>query len=228
MVAIVYWILITLALTTGTMVLSKRYGSAFVIAIYTGFIVMAQIFAAKLVVFGNWVVPAGVIVYGISFLLTDVLNEFYGKEEAKKALVSGFVSSIFLVLGIQIVIAWEPAVFWPNQEALVTVLGATWRIVLASLVAYLISQSWDIYVFQLLRAKTNGKYLWLRNLASTISSQLIDTLIFCVIAFAGYLATSDLVIVIQGQLAVKFLIAILDTPFLYGIRLFLKKEVEVA
>ncbi len=223
---IFYWILITLTLTTVTMALSRKYGPAFIIAIYTGFIVMAQIFATKLVVFGNWVVPAGVIVYGVSFLLTDALHEFFGLEEAKKAVVSGFVSSVFLIIGIQIVIAWEPAGFWPNQEAFVTVLGSTWRIVAGSLTAYIFSQTWDIHVFQLIKGKTQGRHLWLRNIVSTVSSQLIDTLIFCFVAFAGYLAFPELVAVMTGQFLVKVIIALLDTPFLYVMRIFDNQKME--
>jgi len=222
MIIILFWILGTLALATGAVIFGKKYGAGVLIGIYTALIVMAQIFAAKLVVFGQWVVPAAVIVYGVSFLITDALCEFYSKEEAKKAIFSGFVGSILLVIGIQIVIAWQPASFWGGQEALIVTLGFTWRIVTASLIAYLFSQNWDVFAFHWIKEKTNGKHLWLRNCVSTFSSQFLDTVLFITIAFAGTMPKEMLIGMIIGQYIVKLIIAGFDTPFLYVMRYFNK------
>ncbi len=212
---VVLWIIGTLALASGAVVLGKRYGSGVLIGIYTALIVMAQVFANKLVVFGEWVVPAAVIVYGVSFLITDALCEFYGKDEAKKAIFSGFVGSLLLVAGIQIVIAWPAAGFWEGQEALVQTLGFTWRIVAASLIAYLASQNWDVFLFHKIKKTTGEKHLWLRNSASTVTSQFIDTIIFITIAFYGLMPNEVLIGMIVGQYIVKLIIAGIDTPFLY-------------
>ncbi len=220
MLSVTTWIVITLALTTLTLFIGKKYGPSFMIAIYAALIVMANIFAVKIVQFGPWTVPAGVIVYGISFLITDALNEFFGIQHAKQAILAGFASAVLLVIGVHIVIVWEPAVFWTEQEALVTILGSTWRIAAGSLAAFVVSQNWDIYLFQLVKRHTRNKQLWVRNIVSTTTSQILDTLIFCSIAFVGLMPVSAILGIMIGQLVVKLLIALLDTPFLYIMRRF--------
>lgn len=220
MVNVLGWMLASLVVTTIILVAGRKLGASFIISTYTALIVMAQIFANKLVVFGNWIVPAGVIVYAISFLLTDALNEFYGKEEARKAVISGFAASLLLVLGIQIAIGWEPAYFWEGQAAFAQTLGLTWRIVVASLLAYLVSQNWDIFLFQFIKQKTAGRHLWMRNILSTVTSQLLDTVLFITIAFWGTLPREVVIGMVGGQFAVKLLIALMDTPFLYAMRPF--------
>ncbi len=224
MINVLFWILISLAVTTVSMIIAMRYGSAVIIGLYATLVVMAQIFAAKLVVFGPWVVPAAVIVYGISFLVTDALSEFYSKKEALKAILCGFLGSILLVIGLQIVIAWPAPEFWGKQEALVSVLGSTWRIVLASLISYIFSQNWDVFIYHFIMAKTNRKHLWLRNCASTMTSQFIDTILFITIAFWNVVPHNALIAMIIGQYVVKLIIALLDTPFLYVMRAWFKKR----
>lgn len=218
MIEVILWMIGTLVLATIGVLIGKKYGSSLLIGMYTALVVMAQIFANKLVVFGNWVVPAGIIVYGVSFFITDTLSEFYSKEKAKKAIISGFIGSILLVFGIQVMIAWTPADFWQGQEALVETLGLTWRIVAASLVAYLISQFTDVNIFHAIKQKTKGKMLWLRNGVSTIVSQVIDSVIFVFLAFYGYMPLSAILGIIVGQIVIKLIIATMDTPFLYFIR----------
>lgn len=224
MILILSWIIASLAVTTLTLAAGRRYGASFLVAVYAALIVMANIFAGKIVMFGPWTVPAGVIVYGVSFLLTDALNEFFGFRAAKEAILGGFSASLLLVLGVQIVIAWEPAAFWGHQAALETILGSTWRIAAASLLAFLVSQNWDIYVFQWLKKRTSSRALWLRNIGSTSSSQAIDTLLFCLIAFAGTMPWPAVWGIIFGQLVVKLIIALIDTPFLYIMKAFYTKE----
>ena len=220
MTTVLMWIVATLFIATLAVLAGKKYGAGLMIGIYTALIVMAQVFANKLVMFGDFVVPAAVIVYGVSFLITDALCEFYGKEQARKAIVSGFIGSVLLVVGIQIVIAWPAAVFWEGQAALEQTLGFTWRIVAASLIAYLFSQNWDVFVFHRLKEKTGGKHLWFRNITSTVSSQFIDTVIFITIAFWGIFPPEAIVGMVIGQYIVKLIIAAFDTPFLYGMRYF--------
>ncbi|AFG36525.1 queuosine precursor transporter [Spirochaeta africana] len=224
MMLILLWIAATLAATTLALAFGRKYGASFLVAVYAALIVMANIFAGKIVMFGPWTVPAGVIVYGVSFLLTDALNEFFGYRFAKEAILGGFTASLLLVIGVQIVIAWEPAGFWQHQEALETILGSTWRIAVGSLVAFLVSQNWDIYVFQWLKQRTGSGSLWLRNIGSTATSQTIDTLLFCTIAFAGSMPWPAVWGIIIGQLMVKLTIALVDTPFLYIMRAFYRTD----
>jgi len=223
MLNVILWIIATLVVATGSILLGKRYGVGLLIGIYASLIVIAQVLANKLVVFARWEVPAAVIVYGVSFLITDAICEFYGKDYAKKAIASGFVGSILLVLGIQIAIAWEYPGFWGGQEAFVETLGMTWRIVAGSLIAYVFSQNWDVYVFTHIKERTQGRHLWLRNICSTMTSQLIDTILFITIAFVGTMNSGALAGMIVGQYLVKLLIAALDTPFLYFMRSLYKR-----
>jgi uncharacterized integral membrane protein (TIGR00697 family) len=119
-----------------------------------------------------------------------------------------------LIVSVYIVVNWQPAVFATEfSEMFAKVLALTPRITIASFVAYLLSQHHDIWAFHFWRKKTNGKYLWLRNNASTIVSQLLDTVVFTFIAFYGVLPIAPLIL---GTWVVKILIALVDTPFIYG------------
>lgn len=209
------WILLTLTSATIVVFLGEKYGHEITIGLFAGLIVTAQVLANKTVQVFDFTVPAGVLVYSTGYLLTDVLVEFHGKEAAKKAVWSGFLASIILVIAINIAIAWPSAAFWEAQDAFVTTLGSTWRIVLASLAAYLISQHTDVHLFHRIRGYTGESKLYLRNIGSTSVSQLIDSVIFIVIAFYGVMPIVPLII---GQYIVKLSIAALDTPFIYFIK----------
>jgi len=211
------WMLAALGISTLTLILAKRYGLGIAIGTFAGMVVIANIIAVKPVMFGPFMVPAAVLIYAATFLMTDVITEVWGKKRAQEAIIGGFVANIFLVIGVYLTIKWPGASFWKNQEALVSILGLTPRIVLASMIAYLISQTHDVLVFHFWKTKTRGKYLWLRNNASTAVSQLIDTVIFIIIAFYGVLPVVSLII---GQYIVKLIIAACDTPFCYmGVRM---------
>jgi len=211
---ILIWIILTLAGASIIAALGEKYGTGLTIGIFVGLVVMAQILANKIVLFGTFTLPAGVIVYATSFLVTDMLCEFYGKKKALEAVWGGFLASILLVLAVKVAIAWPPAPFWTGQEAFQSTLQLTERIVLGSLVAYVISQNWDVRVFHKLKEMTGGRHLWLRNNVSTMTSQALDTVIFITIAFYGVLPVVPLIV---GQYIVKLVIAALDTPFIYGV-----------
>jgi uncharacterized integral membrane protein (TIGR00697 family) len=214
---ILLWTLLTLTGATATVLLAERYGYEVIIGVFAGLIVTAQILANKTVTILEFTVPAGVLVYSTSYLLTDVLAEFHGKKEAKKAVWSGFMGSILLVLSINIAISWPGAAFWKGQEAFAQTLGSTWRIVAASLGAYLVSQNLDVFLFHKIRERTGESKLYLRNILSTGISQFVDTVIFIVIAFYGVMPIVPLII---GQYFIKLGIAALDTPFLYSVKYF--------
>jgi uncharacterized integral membrane protein (TIGR00697 family) len=212
---IILWIIVTLAGASIIAALGEKYGTGLTIGIFVGLVVTAQILANKIVLFGTFTLPAGVIVYATSFLVTDILCELYGKRKALEAVWSGFLASILLVIAVEIAIAWPAPAWWQGQAAFESTLTLTGRIVLGSLVAYLISQNWDVLVFHRIKEKTAGKHLWLRNNASTMTSQALDTVIFISLAFYGVLPVVPLII---GQYLVKLIIAAIDTPFLYAVK----------
>lgn len=178
-------------------------------------LVVANIIAGKLISIGIWVVPVAVIAYPFTFLVTDTISEVYGRRIASRIVWLGFAMNILMVLLIYIGKIIPPASFWEGQQAYETMLGAVPRIVLASMVAYLISQHHDVLAFHFWRRLTKGRFLWLRNNASTMVSQGIDTVLFIAIAFVGIIPTNVLLNMIVAQYVIKLCIAVVDTPICY-------------
>lgn len=172
---------------------------------------------------------AGVIPYAIVFLGTDILGEIWGKRAAYFFVYVGFFANLLLILFVHLAIISPPASFWANQDAYVQTLSPVWRIVFASMLAYLISQLHDVWAFDFWRKRTKGKKLWLRNNVSTITSQLIDTIVFIIAAFGAIMTPSQIFTVIVGQVIVKWILALVDTPFIYLIcKVILHGEIEGA
>ena len=212
---VLLWIMGTLALVSFSGVLGKKYGVEYIIAIMASLVVIANVIAGKIVVFGPFTVPAAVIVYASTFLLTDILSEKWGKQQARKAVWAGFYANLLLVVAMFIAVNWKAAPFAAEYaDKFASVLGLVPRITIASMVAYLLSQHHDVFAFHKWKEKTGGKHLWLRNTASTVVSQAIDTCIFITIAFYGVV---DIVPLLIGQYVIKLQIAVMDTPFMYGV-----------
>lgn len=183
-----------------------------------GFFIMsllvANVVASKVVNLYGLIVPSAVVAYAITFLCTDVIGELYGKEEANNTVKLGFITQVFSLILIALAIKLPPAIFMIEYSQVFSqVLGQSLRVVSASLIAYLISQANDVFIFHKLKEKTNGKYKWLRNNVSTMISQFIDTVIFITIAFYG--VVPNLWLMVVSQYIVKFILALLDTPFFY-------------
>jgi queuosine precursor transporter len=211
---IILWIFVTFAVGSLAGILGKRYGVVYPTALISALVVMANMFASKIVMFGPFTVPAGVIVFSMTFFITDILSEKWGEKEASQAVWAGFLSSLVLIVSVYIVINWQPAIFATEfSEMFAKVLALTPRITIAGFIAYLISQHHDVWAFHFWKNKTGGKHLWLRNNASTVTSQLIDSVIFITIAFYGIMPIAPLIL---GQWMVKIVIALIDTPFLYA------------
>lgn len=183
---------------------------------FVGLLILSNILAVKLISFGNWVVlPAAVIIYVFTYPITDTITEVYGKNAARKTVMAGLVTQVLAILFIYITIKLPPAPFYENQAEFETIFSAGFRVTLASLLSFLISQNLDVTVFHRLKKKHGEKKLWIRNNASTMVSQLVDTTIFIAIAFYGTMPTSALLALILTQYSFKFVVAILDTPLVY-------------
>ena len=176
-------------------------------------LIIANIVASKIVSFGELVVPAAIVAYPITFLMTDVIGEIWGKEEANRTVKIGFVCQLFSLLLIGLAILLPVAPFADNQLEFKSILGQSFRCVTASLIAYLCSQSWDVFVFHKLKSVNGEKYKWIRNNLSTMTSQIIDTAIFITIAFVG--TVPNIFTMIISQYLIKFIYAVIDTPFFY-------------
>lgn len=177
-------------------------------------LILANVVAGKILDIGGLIVPGAFLIYALTFLATDVVSELYGKEEAQRLVFVGFVCSL-AASGLIYLTGLLPVAYFaePVQEAYMVLLGQNWRFVIASMIAYYVSQSWDIWVFHKLGNLTGGRHKWLRNNASTMTSQALDTAIFITIAFAG--RVPHLGWMIASQYIVKLTVALLDTPVFY-------------
>ena len=191
------------------------------ISIFVGCITIASVLANKIInVFGLFV-PAGVLAYSITFIMTDAISEIWGKKIAKRTVFGGFISLVVVLLLVQISVVWPKAPFWKQEAAYQTIMGSTSRIIIASFIAYLFSQFHDVWAFHFWKNITGGRYLWLRNNLSTAVSQFIDSALFITVAFYGVMPVWPL---IWSQWLVKLGIAFLDTPVIYGIVWVLRKN----
>ncbi len=187
--------------------------------LFTGLFVtsllISNIIAGKIVEIWNFTVPAAVIVFPITFLITDTVNEVWGKNKAKELVWLGFYMNILMLLLLYLAIILPPADTWGNQQAFETVFSSVPRMVVASLMAYLVSQLFDVWFFNLWKKITRGRYLWQRNNFSTLISQFFDSLVFIVIGFLGVVPLSVLISMIFSQYIIKVIFALIDTPFCY-------------
>ncbi len=176
---------------------------------------VANIISAKLINIWGIILPAGIIAYPLTFLFTDTIAEVWGRRTAQNVVWIGFITNLLMVFLVWVGGILPPAAEWGKQSSYQAILGSVPRIVLASMIAYLISQHHDVFAFHLWRNKTKGRWLWLRNNLSTFVSQGLDTVVFISIAFYGVIPLGVLVRMIGAQYLVKIIIALLDTPFCY-------------
>ena len=190
--------------------------------IYNGIFItsllIANVVSSKIVSFWGLTVPAAIVAYPLTFLMTDVIGEIWGKEEANKTVLLGFICQCVSLILIALAILLPVASFADNQAEFQLILGSSFRVVFASMIAYICSQSWDVWVFHKVRdlyiaihgSRIGGRWIW--NNVSTMTSQIIDTGIFITIAFYG--VVPDIFAMIISQYLVKLVYAVLDTvPF---------------
>lgn len=162
------------------------------------------------------VMTAGVIAFPITFIVTDLLNEYYGKKGIRFVTYVGMVMIIFEFAILQVAMAVPTAPMSPvPDEAFDTVFGATGRVIIGSITAYVIGQLADITLFHWLRKLTSGRHLWLRATGSTFGSQFLDTFIVLAVAFAGQLSIQDIIAITLFNYSYKFVIAVVITPIIY-------------
>ena len=153
-----------------------------------GFIVtmlVANIIAVKMLQIGPFTIPAGTIIFPISYIINDVLTEVFGYKIARRVVWMGFFSNLFLVVVVYMAQILPPAPFWDGQQAFERILGFTPRILAASFLAYLVGSLVNAKVMEVMKILTNERYLWSRTIGSTLVGEGIDSFIFMAVAFAG-------------------------------------------
>ncbi len=179
-------------------------------------IIVANIQVTKTIQLFGFEATLGNIVYATSFLVTDILSENFGKKEARKAVGIGFFSLITMTILMNLALYFIPAASDFVQDSMKTIFSLMPRIALASLSAYGISQLHDIWAYDFWKKKfpSKGK-LWIRNNLSTMVSQLLDTIVFTLIAFYGVFPKSVLFEIVITTYLLKWVVAVADTPFIY-------------
>lgn len=179
--------------------------------------VIANIQVTKTIELFGLTATLGNIAYGSIFLATDAISEKYNLKEAKKAVYIGFSSLVFFVVVMQLVLLFGPQE-GDVHEAMMVIFGLIPRIALGSLIAYIISQWFDVHLFSYMKAKNPESKLYLRNIVTTSLSQLLDTAIFVPIAFLGVFEAAIVIDILITTYLIKLIVAALDTPFIYWIK----------
>jgi queuosine precursor transporter len=185
-------------------------------------LVVSNIIAVKLAEVGGRVFDAGNLLFPLAYVLGDVLTEVYGFRAARRVILLGFACNVLAVGSIQLALRLPAADFWSeNQDAYEAILGTTWRIFVASLVAYLAGELTNAYVLSRMKVATEGRWLWSRTIGSSVVGQAIDSTLFVTIAFAG--SGAPLLDTIVTTWAIKVTWETLATPFTYLIANGLKR-----
>lgn len=199
-----------------TLLITKRlFGRVGVIAWVPLATILANIITAKNAEIFGLSTAIGTVMFASTFLATDILTECYSTEDAKTAVKIGLFSNVLLIMSTQIALLYAPSPFDYAHEAMSTLFGLNLRISIASAVMYYIANMADIYLFNKIKSRTNGKKLWLRNNVSTILCNCLENFGFIGLAFWGVYDINTIIAIAVSTSIVEVFVAILDTPFLY-------------
>lgn len=202
---------------------SYKYFDLVMAAFVTVLLCANLIGPAKVAKIGPLTFGAGVLFFPISYIFGDVLTEVYGYARARKVVWAGFAAEAFASLMAFVVVKFPPAPGWGNQAAYETVFGSTWRIVLASLVAFWAGEFCNSYVLAKMKVWSSGRNLYQRTIGSTIVGEGIDSLVFYPVAFLGIWTNEQVLRVMATNYAIKVVWEALATPITYRVVAWLKK-----
>ncbi|WP_255194030.1 queuosine precursor transporter [Natronobeatus ordinarius] len=223
---------------TDTRVATPTIPQVTLIGLFVTALATAQLTASKVLAFSlpfglelpitgaELVLPGAALAYALTFLASDCYAELYGRRAAQVVVNVAFAMNFVVLALVWSTIAAPDAGAGVPGDQFEAVLGASTNVVLGSLLAYVVSQNWDVWLFHEIRDRTGPGLLWLRNVASTGTSQAIDTVIFVSVAFwvgPTYLGVGEALpleaipALIVGQYLLKLAIAVLDTPVVYAV-----------
>ena len=195
-----------------------------VVAVFVTCLIAANIIAVKLVDLFGLILPAAIFIFPLSYITGDVLTEVYGYRQARKVIWLGFLCNVIVVVAIWIAQVLPAASFWDGQKAYERILGYTPRILTASFLAYLVGEFANSFVLAKMKIATQGRWLWLRTIGSTLVGQGLDSAVFISLAFAGTIPVQALTQAIVTQWLVKSAYEAAVTPFTYLVVNFLKRK----
>ncbi|MCV6637034.1 queuosine precursor transporter [Candidatus Albibeggiatoa sp. nov. NOAA] len=218
--------LVTVAIDLAiTLLLYRLFGKMGLYSIVILNIMLSNLQGPKITVIFGMETSLGLILYSGIYFATDLLSENYGRREANRAVQLGFATSVIMVIMVSISLLFLPSSLPETKDfaervhyAIENLFDFTPLFVFGSLFVYLVSQSFDVWVFHYVKEKTKGKHLWLRNNVSTIMSQSVDTVLYALIVWAPVVGLEKAIYLSLAKYFFKVVIAILDTPFIYWAR----------
>ena len=201
-----------------------KYYDLLMVAFVTVLICSNFIAAGKVARLGSVEFGAGVVFFPLSYLFGDILTEVYGYARSRKVIWAGFTSLVFATVMAWVILSLPPAApDWPNQNAWETVFANSWRIVGASLTAFLVGEWVNSVVLAKMKIMTSGRHLWSRTIGSTVAGELVDSVIFYPLAFLGVWETRQVVNVLLANYVLKVTTEVVLTPLTYQVVGFLKR-----
>ncbi|MGP1576140.1 MAG: queuosine precursor transporter [Treponema sp.] len=191
--------------------------------LFVGVLVLSNILAAKMVQIGPFVFDGGTLLFPFSYIFGDVLAEVYGYKDTRKVIWTGFVTLLFMTFNIWIIGSMPAEGSWELQEDFNNILLQMPRISAGSICGYFIGSYSNAAVLSKMKVLTSGKHLWMRTIGSTIVGELLDSVVFVLIAFAGLYPAAVLTAMALSNYLFKTVIEIVFTPITYLIVNFFKK-----
>jgi queuosine precursor transporter len=213
---------------TSTQPLSHRYPQQFryfdvLVSAFVAVLLISNIVAPKFIAFGPVRLSGAQLLFPLTYIFGDVFTEVYGYAGSRRAIWNGFFASGLMMIISMIIVALPASPDWPYQQAYATVLGFMPRLVIASLIAYWAGEFANSFVMARMKVITEGRYLWMRTIGSTMVGQAVDTVLVMTIAFAGVMSNRDIIsVMIWGYLA-KVAYEAAMTPVTYAVVNWLKR-----
>lgn len=213
----IYLIIAISIITISGSIYARKFNKPdLLIGLYVTFVILSQLLAVKVAAFNFFghvfFAPSAVLVFSVTFLLTDIVNEKFGSRETQRMIFIAFLSQVVTVFFLWAGSLISPAPFWELQSSWDSIYSMVPRITIASWIAFLISGNLDAYIFDLFKRVTKGRKLWARNIISSLPSLALDSFIFVPIAFWGVMPIWQM---ITGQIIIKWLVGVLNIPFMY-------------
>lgn len=190
--------------------------------LFVAFLVVCNLIANKFVTIQTifrdepFIVSVGILPYPVTFLITDLLSEFYGRKRTALVVFTGFIASLLIIIILKLGGIFPAIDGSPVSDATYDVVfGNSWRVIGASMTAYLMAQLIDVQLYEFWKKYTKGRFLWVRNNGSTIFSQLVDTVLVVFVLFVGVKSVSEISSMIYDGWLFKVICALIDTPIIY-------------
>jgi len=191
---------------------------------FVAVLLISNVASTKIVALGPFVFDGGTLLFPLSYIFGDVLTEVYGYRNSRRVIWTGLAANLLMVFVFWVIAKIPAAPDWHLQQAFASILLATPRIVGASVIAYFAGEFANSYLLSRMKIASQGRQLWKRTIGSTLVGQLVDTLLFAVIAFAGTMPGGVLLALIISNYLMKVGIEVLNTPLTYQVVNFLKRQ----